>query len=233
MMKIAICEDELSFQQKLQSGVAEFFSEKGVETEFFCFDNGAELIQSLGNGYDVIFLDINLGSREDGMDIAAQLREQSVCAPVIFVTSLENRAIDGYDVGAYGFVVKKNLDEKLHRVLGKLWKEHFCRPTIALQTKDSTEIIELNSIVSAQSQGRCSLIKTDTAELEDARSIGRFAELLGDEFVEAHKSVFVNISKIKRINNDTVSMCDESIVPLSRRNRKNVMCAVMKRIGGK
>lgn len=124
-MKIAICEDELFFQQKLQSGVTEFFSEKGVETEFFCFDNGAELIQSLGNGYDVIFLDINLGGREDGMDIAAELREQSISAPVIFVTSLENRAIDGYDVGAYGFVVKKNLDEKLPKVLGKLWKEHF------------------------------------------------------------------------------------------------------------
>lgn len=65
------------------------------------------------------------------------------------------------------------------------------------------------------------MIKTDTTEIEDARPIGRFAELLGDDFVEVHKSVFVNISKIKRINNDTVTMCDESIVPLSRRNRKN------------
>lgn len=231
-MKIAICEDEHSFQQKLQSGVADFFSEKDIAAEFFCFDNGAELIQSLDNKYDVIFLDINLG-REDGMDIAAELRSSSVAAPVIFVTSLENRAIDGYDVGAYGFVVKKSLDEKLPRVLAKLWKEHFCRPTIAIQTKDSTEIIELDSIVSVQSQGRCTLIHTDKTEPEDVRPIGKFAELLGDEFVEAHKSVFVNISKIKRINNDTVTMCDESTVPLSRRNRKNVMCAVMKRIGGK
>lgn len=232
-MKIAICEDERSFQQKLQRGVESFFAEKGVETEFFCFDNGAELIRSLDNEYEVIFLDINLGGKEDGMDIAAQLRKQSISAPVIFVTSLENRAIDGYDVGAYGFVVKKDLDEKLLKVLSKLWKEHFCHPTIAIQTKDSTEIIELNSIVSVQSQGRCTLVYADNTEFEDARPIGRFAELLGEDFVEVHKSVFVNISKIKRINNDTVTMCDESIVPLSRRNRKNVMCAVMKRIGGK
>lgn len=232
-MRIAICEDERSFQQRLQSGVAYFFAEKGVDTEFLCFDNGAELIQSLDSEYDVIFLDIHLGGSEDGMDIAAQLREQSVSAPVIFVTSLENRAIDGYDVGAYGFVVKKSLDEKLPKVLGKLWKEHFCRPTIAIQTKDSTEIIELDSILSAQSQGRCTSIHTDSAQLEDVRPIGKFAELLGGDFVEAHKSVFVNVSKIKRINNDTVTMCDESIFPLSRRNRKNVMCAVMKRIGGK
>lgn len=232
-MKIAICEDEFSFQQKLQIGVADFFAEKSIETEFTCFDNGAELIQSLDNEYDVIFLDINLGSREDGMDIAVQLREHSVAAPVIFVTSLENRAIDGYDVGAYGFVVKKSLDEKLPRVLSKLWKEHFCRPTIVVQGKESTEIIELAGIISVQSQGRCTFIHTDKAELEDARPIGKFAELLGDEFVEVHKSVFVNISKIKRINADTVTMCDDTTVPLSRRNRKNVMCAVMKRIGGK
>ena len=165
------------------------------------------------------------------MDIAEQLRNEDISAPVIFVTSFENRAIDGYDVGAYGFVVKKNLDEKLHKVLTKLWKDNFYRPTILIQGKENTEIIKLNHIISVQSQNRSTLIQTDTKELTDIRPIGKFTELLGNEFVEVHKSVFVNISKIKRINADTVTMCDESNVPLSRRNRKNVMYAVMKQIG--
>ena len=110
-MKIAICEDELLFQQKLKSGIERFFAEKKTETKFDCFVNGAELINNLTNEYDIM--------------------------------------------------------------------------------------------------------------------------LLGDDFVEVHKAVFVNISKIKRINTDTVTMCDKSNVPLSRRNRGNVICAVMKRIGKK
>ena len=230
-MKIAICEDELLFQQKLKSGIERFFAEKKTETKFDCFVNGAELINNLTNEYDIIFLDINLGTKTDGMDIAAQLRNAEVSSPVIFVTSFENRAIDGYDVGAYGFVVKKHLEEKLPKVLTKLWKDNFYRPTILIQGREDTAIIKLNHIISVQSQNRSTLIKTDTEELTDIRPIGKFAELLGDDFVEVHKAVFVNISKIKRINTDTVTMCDESNVPLSRRNRGNVMCAVMKRIG--
>ena len=232
-MKIAICEDELLFQQKLKSGITSFFAEKKTEVKFDCFVNGTELINNLKNEYDVIFLDINLGTKIDGMGIAEQLRSANVSAPVIFVTSFENRAIDGYDVGAYGFVVKKNMDEKLPKVLTHLWKDNFYRPTILIQGKEDTKIIKTNSIISVQSQSRSTIIKTDTAEWTDIRPIGKFTELLGDDFIEVHKAVFVNISKIKRINQDTVTMCDESNVPLSRRNRKSVMCAVMKWIGEK
>ena len=198
-MKIAICEDELLFQQKLKSGIASFFAEKKTEIKFDCFVNGVELINNLKNEYDVIFLDINLGTKTDGMDIAGQLRSANVFSPVIFVTSFENRAIDGYDVGAYGFVVKKNIDEKLPKVLTKLWKDYFYRPTILIQGKEDTEIIKLNTIISVQSQNRSTIIKTDTVELMDIRPIGKFTELLGDDFVEVHKAVFVNLSKIKRI----------------------------------
>ena len=59
-MKIAICEDELLFQQKLKSGIEHFFAEKKTEIKFDCFVNGVELINNLKNEYDVIFLDINL-----------------------------------------------------------------------------------------------------------------------------------------------------------------------------
>ena len=232
-MKIAICEDEPLFQQKLKAGIERFFAEKKIETTFDCFLNGTELIHNLKKEYDVIFLDIHLGTKIDGMDVAEQLRNADVSSPVIFVTSLENRAIDGYDVGAYGFVVKKNLDEKLPKVLTKLWKDTFYRPTILIQGKEDTEILKLNHIISVQSQSRSTIIKTDTEELTDIRSISKFTELLGDDFIEIHKAVFVNISKIKRINTDTITMCDESNLPLSRRNRKNVMCAIMKQIGDK
>ncbi len=236
-MKIAICEDEKLFAERLTKSVTDFFAEKDIGTESQHYISGTELLNTIDTencGYDAIFMDINLGGKEDGMVLTSKLRELCVTVPVIFVTSLENRAVDGYDVGAFGFVVKKNLDEKLPKVLTKLWKELYCKRTVAITGKDFTEIIGTDFIINAQSQGRGTLIHTPERNYEDTRAIGQFAELLGtEEFVEAHKSVFVNISKIKRINTDTVVMCDDTCVPLSRRNRKNVMFAVMKRLGGK
>lgn len=236
-MKIAICEDDAAFAERLTKSVTDFFAEKDIEVEAEHYSGGAQLLKQFdaeNSVYEAIFMDINLGGKEDGMALTAKLREVCVAAPVIFVTSLENRAVDGYDVGAFGFVVKKNLNEKLPKVLTKLWKELYCKRFVAVTGKDFTEIIGTDIIICAQSQGRSTIVHTSDRNYEDTRAIGQFAELLGtDEFVEAHKSVFVNISKIKRINTDTVVMCDDTSVPLSRRNRKNVMFAVMKRLGGK
>ena len=53
-MKIAICEDEPLFQQKLKAGIERFFAEKKIETTFDCFLNGTELIHNLKKEYDEI-----------------------------------------------------------------------------------------------------------------------------------------------------------------------------------
>ena len=232
-MNIAICEDEKEFAKRLSEGIERFFSEKETKVCFDFYESGEELLSEQNSEPDIIFLDINLGADSDGMTVASMLREKGVTAPMIFVTSLENRAVDGYDVGAYGFIVKKNLDEKLPRILNKLWQEHFCRKTLAVCGKDFTELIHIDAILSVQSEGRGSIIVTEKVSFNDTRPIGKLSELLGEDFVETHKSVFVNIAKIKRINTDTVTLCDDSAIPLSRRNRKTVMLAVMKRLGEK
>lgn len=232
-MNILICEDDKVFAKRLSEGIQHFFSEKGKEVVFFFYENGEELLQAQKNEPDIVFLDINLGSNNDGMTVAGKLREKGIVTPIIFVTSLENRAIDGYDVGAYGFIVKKSLDEKLPRILNKLWQEHFCRKTLAVNGRDFTELIHIDTILSVQSDGRTSVIITEKVSFNDTRPIGKLSELLGEDFIETHKSVFVNISKIKRINSDTITLCNDSTVPLSRRNRKAVMLAVMKRLGEK
>jgi len=66
-------------------------------------------------------MDINLGGAQHGIAVIARMCQAGYSAPVTFVTILENRAVDGYDVSAFGFVVKKNVDEKLPVVPEKLW----------------------------------------------------------------------------------------------------------------
>lgn len=235
-MKAAICEDESVFAAELSEGIEKFFFEKGINTEIEGFSDGKAFADNFTaqHGYDVIFMDINLGLGRDGMEYAAKIRSIDKSVPIIFVTSLENRAVDGYDVGAFGFVVKKNMAEKLPRVLEKLHKELYCKKSIALTGKDNTEIVLADDILWVQSSGRGSEVYLNDGSFFDTRSIGHFAELLDpDDFISVHKSVYVSVSKIKRINTDTVILCDDTAVPLSRRNRKGVMLAVMKKVGGK
>lgn len=235
-MKIAICEDNALFATQLQTLVQQFFQSKDLTVSCDLFHSGTDFLQHFApeHLYDAIFMDIDLGETSDGIEIISKLREMDADVPVIFVTSLENRAIDGYDVHAFGFVAKKNADEKLPKVLEKLWKELFLRKTLAITEKDGTRIIDVDSIAWVESEGRGTLVHTSEGDLTDTRAIGAFSALLPPEdFVEVHKSVFVNIARIKRISTDTVFLADDTPVPLSRRNRKKVMLAVMRKVGGR
>ncbi len=235
-MKIAICEDEQWFALSLKEKMESFCAEKNSEAEVALYSDGGSFLAACENGgqFDAVFMDINLGKGADGMDTAAKLRELGDSVPVIFVTSLENRAVDGYDVSAFGFVVKKNCDEKLPVVLEKLWKKLYVRKTVTVMTKDGAVIMNTDDILSAESDGRCTRIHTMTDEMTDSRAIGSFSALLdSNDFIEVYKSIFVNIARIRRVNADTLVLENDAVVPLSRRNRKNVMYAVMKKVDGR
>lgn len=234
-MKIAVCDDESVSALKTRNSVCDFFSEKGIDCEADVFSNGRSLIGAVKSGaaYSALFMDINLVT-EDGITITAELRELCGGVPVIFVTSYENRAIDGYDVDAFAFVVKKHMDERLPRVLNKLYDELFRKSVITVCGKDSAEVVPVSDILYIDSDIRKTLVHTTGRTLTDLRSIQHFAEELpSDAFVEAHKSIYVNIARIKRINADTLELENGTLLPVSRRNRKPVMYAVMKRVGGR
>lgn len=232
-MKIAICEDERWFALLLKEKIESFCTEKNTDADVALYSDGGSFLATCETGelFDAVFMDINLGKGVDGVDIIAKLRERGFGVPVIFVTSLENRAVDGYDVSAFGFVVKKNCDEKLPMVLEKLWKKLYVRKTVTVTTKDGAVVMNTNDILYAESNGRSTLIHTMTASMTDTRAIGMFSALLdGNDFIEVYKSIFVNIARIRRINTDTLVLENDDVVPLSRRNRKNVMYAVMRKV---
>jgi DNA-binding LytR/AlgR family response regulator len=57
------------------------------------------------------------------------------------------------------------------------------------------------------------------------------AVVLSDtDFIECFKSIFVNVEKIKSVNTDTITLVNDHKLPVSRRSRKGVMLAVMKKV---
>lgn len=232
-MKVAICEDEPVFAQELKNHITTILETKGdsLITQIFPNEEAVRMLCPQATDFDVIFMDINLGGNQDGIALCRELRSFAPKVPIIFVTSLENRAIDGYDVDAFSFIVKKNYTEKLPFVLDKLWKELYYTSTLSVTEKNNITVVSVNDILWVESEGRNTLIHTADRDYTDIRSIQHFAPLLDeDDFVECFKSVYVNIAKIKSINADTITLANDSTIPVSRRNRKTVMQAVMKKV---
>ncbi len=233
-MKIAICEDEKIFSDKLLDLLNGYFQKHNQILEISVFTDGIPLIDEYKCGikYDLIFLDIQL-EISDGVNVAAQLREFDKEAAIIFVTGLENRAVEGYAVSAFDYIIKSSLDDRLSDVLDRFMQVNKARFLTVTTLNGETEIILCNDILYIESDGRGTAISTMNSIIRTSLSVNKVYQLLPqDNFVEIHKSVFVMVTKIKRIGSDNVLMCNEKLLPLSRRKRKQVLSAVMAAVKG-
>lgn len=232
-MRIAICEDNAVFAKELAAGIQAFFENKNIVPVIDCYFD-EKLVQKISEDagvYDIVFMDIDLGGQKDGVELCHKLRIYAPLVPIIFITSLENRAIDGYDVDAFGFVVKKAYEEKLPLVLEKLWKQMYETKTLTVTEKSEMHVLPVKDILWIESEGRNSLVHTIHETFMDIRSIQNLAPALSEtDFIECFKSVFVNVEKIKSVNADTLILLNDHKLPVSRRSRKGVMLAVMKKV---
>ena len=233
-MKIVICEDEKVYSDLLIERIEKYFSEHEVCTEITVFQDAQSLMESLikGNSYDIIFLDIQLG-KSDGMETAALIRKTDRKTTIIFVTGLENRAVEGYSVAAYDYIVKSTLDDRIEKVLSRFLNDYNHGVISLTLNNDETVIVYANDILWIESDGRGSVVGTADRQFSSASSVSKIVPLLPKNmFTEIYLSVFVQTGKIKNIGNDSVEMDGGKILPMSRRKRKCVMSAVMKAVRG-
>ena len=214
-MKIAICEDEKVYMDIVKRMTREFFLKKEIDVSFDMYTDGRIFIERMNTesnyektSYDLILMDIQM-KHSDGMEIATKFREKDKETPIIFVTGLEDRAVEGFRVDALDYVVKQKIDTELYAALERFYKK-----------------VRQESLMLTLSRG--SKVKTAKACYEISAPLGVMMDKLPeDEYTECHKGVYVRICEIERIGKDLVFMSDGSELPVSRRKRGDVMNAVI------
>ena len=102
---VAIVEDDDSAAKRLEVALKKFGAESGVSFGVKRFYDGESFISSYDKGFDIIYMDIELPGM-NGMTTVKKLRELDENVTLIFVTNLAQYAIDGYQYGAFDFIVK-------------------------------------------------------------------------------------------------------------------------------
>lgn len=233
-MKIAICEDEKIYSDHLAELTERYFAGHGVRTEISVYTDGKPLTDMINSGvsYDLIFLDIQL-ENSDGMKAAAEIRENDRKAVLIFVTGIENRAVEGYSVAAFDYIVKSSLEDRIDSVLDRFMKEYSQESITLLLAGDDAVVLAVSDILWIESDGRGAVVGTAEREYHTVISVSKIVpQLSADMFKEIYLSVFVQVNKIRYIGEDTLEMMNGKILPVSRRKRKNIMASVMKNVRG-
>lgn len=115
MLRIAICDDEMSTVENVEKHISTFGKLHGFNVETFKFYDGESLISS-DIKFDIIFLDCQMNGI-DGIETASLIRENDMDITIIFITGFAYYSTPAHTVHSFDFIEKPFKYEDIERVL--------------------------------------------------------------------------------------------------------------------
>lgn len=180
---------------------------------------------------DLVFLDIEMGD-VSGFDLARHIQSAYPKLLIVFLTGHVDFALDGYEFNPLDFLIKPVNPLRLERVLlqaeellGKREKKASSAVRIGLQVNGGLEIIQVDSILYIEKQGRkVYLVPASGPRYQSYDSLQKLQgifELYG--FFRCHQSFLVRLDAIRGVHLDEsrsfhkILLFDtEDQIPLSR-----------------
>lgn len=222
MIHIIICDDELNFAVQLSEKIKELISGPKSKVKVDIITKPEAITADDYRKYDIAFLDIDMGE-VNGLQLARQLRKTRKDIVLIFVTNYNEYAPEGYEVAAFRFLPKSQLDEKLPQyfeaAIEVCRKE---RDTIVLTCDKEDTIISpacLAYVETHERHLRLHMINYQPATLNCAKTMGQLEDLLINHgFLRVHQSFLVNMRYIRKMNSTGVWLNTGEKIPISARN---------------
>jgi DNA-binding LytR/AlgR family response regulator len=189
--------------------------------------NAADGLRHLRDGgFDAVLLDVRMPGL-DGLELARVLAQFAEPPAVIFVTAYEDYALEAFEVGASGYLLKpvdaERLDTVLRRALRAPRRPDPPPEPVAVETATRTIMVARSDITWVESagdyvrlhvrDGASYLLRTPMTVLEE--------EWADQGFVRVHRSFLVSLHDISELRTDgthtTVNVAGQRL-PVSRRH---------------
>ncbi len=217
MIKIAICEDEKEQQELLKIYIDQIFERLAVKYKVDIFSSGEELLENYSKDTDVLLLDIQMG-QINGMDTARTIRVLDDKVEIIFITSLIEYALEGYEVRAYRYLIKPVKYENLKENIINCIKEVDIKNKYIMVKEQGNQIkLNINEITYVEVQKETITIHTlNEVYKTNGTMINIEKEIDCSRFFRCHKSFLVNLEHVKSIKQYVAILENGEEVPISR-----------------
>lgn len=118
MIKIAICDDEPGYVDRIAFIIETHFEEVRIDK----YVDSSQLIRGMSNQYDVAFLDIDMPDYS-GFDLAGRLVEQNKDICVVFISNMEEKVYESFRYQPLRFIRKSRLEEEIPEAVETIKKK--------------------------------------------------------------------------------------------------------------
>lgn len=235
MLKIALCDDEMEQQNMMALLTAEYFN---GNANLKMYSDGQKLLDIVDwNGpdvFDLYILDIIMPEMS-GIQLGNALRDRGVSAPIVYITTSKDFAVDSYSVQAFHYLVKPVDREQLFTVLARAEKiiEKNKADTITVNTASGTVIISVSDILYAELYSRAARYRLFDGTIIDSLKLhtsfrNAVAQLLSSiSFKMLGSSFAVNLHHIKEIQKKELIFVNGATLSIPKGAKNNILRAWM------
>lgn len=198
MIKIAICDDEISIAKTMEKDMIQLFISLDMNAEVCLVTDSQNKLMELikDKQVDVIFLDINFKNKgENGIEFAKKLRKIDNDFFLIFTTSHPECTFHVFDCKTFDYIVKPVTIEKLTKNLKRLKTEFEDNHSHLLYLNRNTEI-RINDILFIERLLTHSIVHTKDEEITCNVSLKKLILKLPPSFRQNHRSYIINTEAI-------------------------------------
>lgn len=201
-MHIVICDDSADDRKSLLQALRTIAAENRLGIEIISVGDGMTLLAmepEILSEIELFFLDIYM-EHSNGFQVAKTLRAKGVTAPIVFLTSSPDFAVQSYEVAAFSYLLKPITQVRLKSLMDRFLRSYRPRSIFL-----AGRLFIQEDIVFAESD-----LKNVTLYFRDGTS-ARVREKLntverqleGLPFVRCHQSYLVNLRHVCGVENET------------------------------
>lgn len=240
MIKIAVCDDEDRYLNKISNEIEKRFRDRNINIELYKFLDNQHFVDLIKKGElncDAVFLDIEM-PENSGLEIAELVKKFNPDALIIFATSFDNYVFEAFNYEAFAYIRKRKFDAEIDTVVNRLIKK-FTQSHNKILFRNSegqflicpSEILYFesfdHSIYIHKSNNEVVTITNSLKQLEQDMSVYNFCRI--------HSGILVNLNYVYSIEKTSLlvkSSGELKSLPVSRNRLKSVKQAFQRNLRG-
>ena len=225
MINVAICDDVVATTGKIETMLQSIAKRNCIPIDTDVFWEGGPLAASveMGNSFDIIFLDIEMGE-EDGITVARRIRKIDKKVLIVYVTSYENYMLESFEIRPFRFLVKPVSEEQMEHCFQAAYEEISSTDSyFRYSYQRISHKIPIGGILYFESNRRKVKIITEKENFElygKLNDIEKSLERSKVVFLRVHQSFLVNYKHIEGLGYDFIVLNNGKRISISEDRRK-------------